>query len=92
VGDRHLNFHEGRDMLAVFEAWLLGGPADGRVMAIETTFDGQLPDEVRLPQSAVYVGSSDVPAPAVEHLYVRAEDIAGWVTYQYHQTSEPLSR
>lgn len=71
-------------MVAV-EAWLMGGPADGRIMAVKRRADGELPEVVRLPQTGVYVGVSDVPAAVVEHSYVRVEDIECQVSYQYHQ-------
>lgn len=69
--------------MTAIEAWLLGGPADGRIMTVELTADGEVPHLLRLPQSGVYVGASDVAAPAVEHLYVRSSDIDGQVAYQY---------
>lgn len=54
-------------------------------MAVELTADGEIPEVVRLPQTGVYVGVSDVPAPVVEHIYVRVQDIEGQVSYQYQQ-------
>lgn len=65
------------------EAWLVDGPADGRMLAVELAADGQIPQAVWLPQTGVYVGSSDVPAAPSEHLYVRATDIGDQVVYQY---------
>ena len=50
-------------------------------MAVETTVGGQLPDVVTLPETDVYVGASDIPAPAVAHLYVRADGPDGDARY-----------
>lgn len=69
-------------MMAV-EAWLLDGPADGRFLAVETTAEGEMPEMVRLPEAGVYVGASDVPAPVVEHIYKRSDDLDGQVVYRY---------
>lgn len=63
----------------------MGGPADGRIMAVELTASGDIPQVVRLPQAGVYVGDSDVPAPVVEHIYLRVEGIEGQVSYQYRE-------
>ncbi|SIM48130.1 hypothetical protein [Micromonospora cremea] len=52
-------------------------------MAVEAAAAGLLPDVVRVPQTGMYVGASDVPAPAVEHLYGRVGELAGEVVYQY---------
>jgi hypothetical protein len=59
---------------------------DGRLMAVETTVAGQLPDVVTLPETEVYVGASDIPAPAVEHVHVRADGPDGEVLYQYRDS------
>lgn len=59
-------------------------------MAVEITADGEIPEVVRLPQTGVYVGVSDVPAPVIEHIYVRVEDVEGQVSYQYQQRSRGL--
>mgnify|MGYP001176594798 CR=1 FL=1 len=60
-------------------------------MAVETTASGELPGVVRVPQAAdVYIGTSDSPAPAIEHVYVRIEDLGGLVIYQHEQSVEAL--
>lgn len=69
--------------MAMVEAWLLDGPADGRMLAVELTADGQIPQAVRLPQIGVYVGSADLPAAPSEHLYMRTTDVGEQVVYQY---------
>lgn len=69
--------------MTAVEAWLLGGPADGRIAAVELTADAQIPRLIRLPQTGLYVGASDQPAPVVEHIYVRSDDIDEQVVYQY---------
>lgn len=71
------------DAVAVVEAWLVDGPADGRFLVVELTAAGLIPETVRLPQTGVYVGVSDVPAPLSEHLYARANDMGDQVVYQY---------
>jgi len=65
------------------EAWFWDGPIDGKVMAVEATADGRLPDVVRFIQSGIYVGASDMLASPVEHIYVRAHNLRELV-YQYH--------
>lgn len=65
------------------EAWLIGGPADGRVMAVETTSDGHVPDLVRLLQTGMFVGTSDHPEACQEHVYERSDGLDGEVTYTY---------
>lgn len=70
------------------EVWFQDGPVDGRVMAVETMASEQLPESVRLPETGVYVGTSDIPAPPVEHLYVRANGPDGELIYQYCRSIE----
>jgi hypothetical protein len=70
------------DMAAV-EVWFEGGPVAGRYKLVEASADGRLPAVVVLPQRGVYVGSSDDPAPAVEHRYVLVEDSFTEMTYRY---------
>lgn len=79
------------DCVAAAEAWFLGGPVDGRPMAVETTVGGQLPEVVTLPEIGVYVGSADVPAPTVKHLYVRADGPDRDPRYEYRQSSPGTS-
>ncbi len=43
-------------------------------------------------QTGVYVGSSDVPAPAVEHRYVLAADSSLEVIYRYDGSVEVPSQ
>ncbi|MEV7267792.1 hypothetical protein AB0N38_29945 [Micromonospora aurantiaca] len=71
--------------MAAVEAWFLGGPVDGRLMPVEVSGDGNPPAVVKLPQTGFYVGTSDVPAPAVEHVYVLAERLDDVEVYQYRQ-------
>lgn len=73
---------------AVVEAWFEGGPVAGRSMPIETTVDGQLPMVVVLPQTGVYVGNSDEPAPAAEYRYVLVDDYSADLTYRYDGSTE----
>jgi hypothetical protein len=56
------------------ETWLLGGPVDGRLMPIEINDSGGLPDAAILPQTGVYLGTSDSPDQAVKHRYVRGPE------------------
>ncbi|MFI6267220.1 hypothetical protein [Micromonospora sp. NPDC051006] len=58
--------------MPAIEAWLLGGPADGRITPIEFDASGQLPAMLVLPQTGVYIGADDQPSPAVQHRYVLA--------------------
>ncbi|MDG4834115.1 hypothetical protein O7627_33160 [Solwaraspora sp. WMMD1047] len=60
--------------MAVIRAWLRGGPADGRVDTIECAADGSVPPTVVLPQTGLYLASSDEPAPAVNHIYALSDD------------------
>jgi hypothetical protein len=69
--------------MAVVEAWFEGGPVAGRFMAIETTMDGQPAMVIVLPQTGVYIGSCDEPAPAVEHRHVLVDNRSADLTYRY---------
>lgn len=71
--------------VAVLEAWLLGGPVDGRLMPVEVTADCSPPTAVKLPQTGFQVGAQDVPAPAVEHVYVLADALDDTHIYRYRQ-------
>ena len=72
--------------MTAVEAWFLGGPVDGRFMAVETIAGEGLPDVVRLPESGVYVGTGDRSAPTVEHIYVRADGPDEDLIYEYRQS------
>ncbi len=69
--------------MGAVEVWFEGGPVAGRYMPVEAAADGRFPAVVVLPQRGVFVGSSDDPAPAVEHRYVLVEDSFTQVTYRY---------
>ncbi|MEU1964376.1 hypothetical protein ABZ541_04900 [Micromonospora sediminicola] len=71
--------------MAAVEAWFLGGPVDGRRMPVEVTADGRPPAVIKLPQTGFYVGPNDLPAPAVEHVYVLADRFGDVEVYQYRQ-------
>lgn len=78
--------------VAAVEAWFEGGPVAGRRVPVEVAADGGLPPVVMLPQTGVYVGSGDVPAPAVEHRYVLAADASLEVIYRYAGSVEVPSQ
>ncbi|WP_406040658.1 hypothetical protein OG799_32105 [Micromonospora sp. NBC_00898] len=59
-------------------------------MTVETTGEKLLPDVVKLPQTGIYVGASDVPVPAVEHLYVRVDGPVDEVIYGYRGSRSGL--
>ena len=69
--------------MTVIEVWLLGGPADGRLMPVETSDQQRPPAVIDLPQTGVYVGSSDQPTPAVTHRYLLEDTSEEPVTYRY---------
>ncbi|MFI7283442.1 hypothetical protein ACIBOV_24585 [Micromonospora chersina] len=71
--------------MAAVEAWFLGGPVDGRLMPVEVSADGSPPAAVKLPQTGFYLGTSNIPAPAAEHVYVLADRLDGVEVYQYQQ-------
>jgi hypothetical protein len=75
--------HDG--VVAAVDAWFLGGPVDGRMMAVETAVDGSLPKVVRLSQTGMYVETADAAAPFIEHVYVLADRLDGVEVYQYRQ-------
>ncbi|MBM0230360.1 hypothetical protein [Micromonospora sp. ATA51] len=50
---------------------------------MEVTADGSPPAVAKLPQTGVYVGASDVAAPAVEQVYVLAGRLDDTEVYQY---------
>jgi hypothetical protein len=72
-------------VVAAVEAWFLGGPIDGRLMAVETTVDGNLPEVVRLPQTGMYVGTADVARP-------RLSTSTSWPTGSTTPTSTSTGR
>jgi hypothetical protein len=74
--------------MPAIEVWLDGGPADGRLMPVELTVDGRLPEFVHLRQSGMFVGSEDQPMADVEHQYRREADIDEVPVYRY--TPAPL--
>ncbi|MGC4797161.1 hypothetical protein ACLQ3H_24030 [Micromonospora saelicesensis] len=65
------------------EAWLLGGPADGRITPIEVDESGFLPQVIILPQSGAYLGAREHPCPLVQYRYVRCDGEADPPTFQY---------
>jgi sugar lactone lactonase YvrE len=69
--------------VAIEEAWLVGGPADGRLMMIEREAGGGLPDGLTLDQAGVFVGSADLPVRRVVHRYARDQSIDGLATCRY---------
>jgi hypothetical protein len=69
--------------VAAFEVWLLGGPADGRFQLVEADTSGGLPPTLVLPQAGFYTGINDDPAPRIDHVYRRADDIDGKPAYRY---------
>ena len=40
---------------------------------------------IKLPQTGVYLGANDVPAPVAEHVYVLNDRLDGVAVYQYQQ-------
>ena len=75
--------------MMVIEVWLLGGPADGRIMPVEVAPRQDPPQVIDLPQTGVFVGSSDTPAPMVTHRYRLADPDCEPVTYRYHGAVPP---
>lgn len=75
-------------MMVAVEAWFEGGPMAGRRLPVEVAADGGLPAVVILPQTGVYVGTGDVPAPAVEHRYVLVANSSLEVIYRYDGSVE----
>ena len=69
--------------VAARQVWLIDGPAAGRIMLVETNSDGELPEVLHLPQTGVFMGSSDEPAPTVVHTYGRQGQVDNLVTYEY---------
>lgn len=84
-GQRRITAHTavGGVVVAAVEAWFLGGPVDGRLMPVEMAANGSPPAVVRLPQTDFYLGASDVPTPAVEHVYILADRIDDLEVYRY---------
>ena len=69
--------------MTVIEVWLLGGPADGRLMPIEASDPQHPPARIDLPQTGVFVGSSDQPAPMVTHRYQLEDATEEPTIYRY---------
>jgi hypothetical protein len=77
--------------MAVVEAWLRGGPADGRLMPVELDGSGRPPEVVELLQTGFYLGSSDTPAPAMRHEYVLVDAASEPVLYRYRDSASPAA-
>ncbi|MET8352671.1 hypothetical protein [Micromonospora sp. NPDC005206] len=60
-------------------------------MPVEVTADGSPPTVVKLPQTGFYVGTSNVPAPAVEHVYVLTGSFDDVEVYQYRQPASEVT-
>jgi hypothetical protein len=69
--------------MAAVGAWFLGGPIDGRIMLVETSVDGRVPDAVRVPQSGLHLECGDAAVPTVEHLYLLLDEAEEPITYRY---------
>ncbi|MFJ6167258.1 hypothetical protein ACIQH6_19210 [Micromonospora orduensis] len=65
------------------EAWLLGGPADGRITHIEVDDDGSLPTAIVLPQSGAYLGAREHPSQPVQHRYLGCASEVDPPTFRY---------
>lgn len=65
------------------EAGFANGPADGKIMAVETLSDGSPSEVVTLIATGAYIGVADEPAPDIEYVYVRTDDILDQPTYCY---------
>jgi len=76
--------------VSAVEVWLAGGPADGRHQLVETDVTGGLPTTVVLPQTGLFIGAGDQPAPRIDHVYRRTDDIDGQPVYRY-ESSPPAT-
>jgi hypothetical protein len=75
--------------VSAVEVWLAGGPADGRLQLLETDLTGGLPTTVVLPQTGLFIGADDEPAPRIDHVDRRTDDIDGQPVYR--DESSPLA-
>jgi len=80
--------HDGH--MGAIEVWLNGGPADGRVLLVETDAIDGLPATVVLPQTGVFVNADDEPSPRIDHVYVYTGEIDGRHAYRYGLRRENL--
>jgi hypothetical protein len=71
------------------DVWLSGGPAAGPRQLVETDVTGGLPTTVVLPQTGLFIGADDDPAPRIDHVYRHAEDIDGQPIYRYESSQPP---
>jgi hypothetical protein len=51
---------------------------------------GGLPATVVLPQPGLFIGARDEPAPRIDHVYRRTDDIDGQPAYR-HESSPPAT-
>ncbi|MFK3983060.1 hypothetical protein ACI2K4_22120 [Micromonospora sp. NPDC050397] len=75
--------------MGAIEVWLLDGPADGRFQLVETDGHGGLPATLVLPQTGFYIGTNADPAPRVDHVYRRTDDIDGKPVYRHESHPHP---
>jgi hypothetical protein len=80
---RHRAVYAMMSAVRAVEVWLAGGPADSRLQLVETDATGGLPTTVVLPQTGLSIGADDDPAPRIDHVYRRAEDIDGQPVNRY---------
>lgn len=57
-------------------------------MPVETTLEGDPPEVVRMPRVGLYVGASEVAAPAAEHVYVLDDSFDDILVFRYQRTNE----
>jgi hypothetical protein len=65
-------------------------PSTGRLQLVETDVTGGLPTTVVLPQPGLFIGAGDEPAPRIDHVYRRTDDIDGQPVYRY-ESSPPAT-
>ncbi|MBQ0905603.1 hypothetical protein [Micromonospora sp. U21] len=65
------------------DAWLIGGPADGRITPIEVDEHGCLPQAVLLLQAGAYLGARDHPSQPVQRRYLRCDGEDDPPTFRY---------
>ncbi|MCO1597090.1 hypothetical protein M8C17_18195 [Micromonospora sp. RHAY321] len=73
--------------MPAIEAWLIGGPVDGRTTPIEVDEDGSLPQAILLLQAGAYLGGRDHPSPPIQR-YFRCDD--SWKPPNHHRNHTSL--
>ena len=65
------------------EVWLIGGPADGRMMLVEVDQPTGPPRLLRRDEAGVFIGADDQPSDRLVHVYRQDGEVDDVPAYRY---------